>query len=839
MKRGALESRFGVLVLAALTGACGPAAPKAENASHPITARTDVRTAKDRPPLVVIAREGDPAAAVGFAVTTAGDADDTETAVALAGVVEHRLASERAAGREAEVIPSSDGFRGSIVVANATEAERAATAIRLALTTPIGEPDLAAAKKKLAALAARPLPDPALLRFARCTGAPYGTPTTASSSAKLDLGALERARASAVSLPRVSVAAVGPPAIADSVFTTLSHGPAWKAIATAAPATPTDALDVAIYEATAEAAPHRGAREAHTTIHVTLDLAGGAAAVALAEALGEPSGPLAIRLGDLDLPLRVRELTATSHVAGGCVGVVLEAAPDLKSAGSASADRVDPARSSDLASRVGDALALVQLEAEASLADLPIRDGHRLAERLGDAREAAEHAAWWLLGPATLASGKLAGSAAVGLARRSPEAGALDATRAAIAKAVTRARAEWQKPVVSARSRTEAGQGELWALVASPCGTDSESDADAGLSALFVTAAAEVSPNDRDLRLEPWIAADGVGVVAHGPAHDGESHAAHARRIAGAAARAFGSEPLRPSALAHARATLLRRDPRSSGALFTLASALAPQHPSWVFPLGGDAAVARASDAAITARAHTLRSAPLRVGLLAAHAAQTGAAEAAVDRWIPRHAGERACATPAAAPPPRPGTYAAPFVPGSEPEAYLAFPFPPGDEAARAAAEVIVAALDGEGGLLDRAIGHGGATPLAREASAKIVGWPRAPAIALRVVAPQAGLDAVVMQLRALVDRIQKAGLEPTAFDRASSLVARRETTALLPPRARLVSTWRGEDARGRATADVVRAFAAKSLAEDAMVVVAARPPRPPTTPDASSPKAP
>jgi hypothetical protein len=165
------------------------------------------------------------------------------------------------------------------------------------------------------------------------------------------------------------------------------------------------------------------------------------------------------------------------------------------------------------------------------------------------------------------------------------------------------------------------------------------------------------------------------------------------------------------------------------------------------------------------------------------------------------------------------------------PEAYLAFPFAPGDARARAAAATVAAALDGEGGLLERALGAGG---LSLSSSARIVGWPRAPALAVRVLGPQATLDAAVMQARALLDRLHQGGLGASDLERALVALDREAAAASLDPRARLIATWRDEPVpspaqpapSARATAEEVRAFASRALGEDAMVIVAARPAR-------------
>ena len=218
-------------------------------------------------------------------------------------------------------------------------------------------------------------------------------------------------------------------------------------------------------------------------------------------------------------------------------------------------------------------------------------------------------------------------------------------------------------------------------------------------------------------------------------------------------------------------------------------------------------------------------------------AAQGDAALRAADRWIDRRV--RRCARvsrrrrPRAAP--RPGTYAIEPRAGAAPEAYLAFPFAADDDKARAAATLVAAALDGDGGLLEKALGGAGSpSGLARSWSARVVGWPRAPALVVRIVSTQAALDSAVMQARALVDRVKKSGLAAADHERATAAAAREAVAVALDPRARVVATWRGEPIpsaaqplpRGRASVDDVRAFAAKYLGEESMVVVAARPPR-------------
>jgi len=904
MARRALANTVRALAATIALGGCGPAAPATapSNGSRAQALLPDVRRAKDRPPVVLVVREGDPSSTLGIAVTTAGlegGDDDPEIAVALAGMIEGRLAAK---GLAPIVMPSWSGYRATVLVATADGAAAATDAVREALAATVDDRDVLAAKKKLAALAGRPLRDASLARFARCVGSPHALPQRAGKSGD-DLSAprLERWRVAAHGLGRVAVSVAAPRATAESVAAAIARGPAWKAGApapvpasggaapaavaggSAAPSASTNgasgangangasgAIDVDVYEAAAEMS---GA----TVIHATLEVGSGSDAVSTAEALGDPHGPLASRLAALDLPFRLREVIGTAEPRGGCVGIVLEAA----------APASPSAAASDVATRVADAVALVHVEAQVHLAEGGSGpDGRTLARRAGDAREAAERAAWWALADtwtgAKASAGAMRGSVAVGVPLRrgsSPRAageGALEPAREMLAAAVSRATLSWQKPVAEGRVRVEQGQGETWVLIASPCGADGESDADTGLTALFTIAASEMAKTSPDARVEPWIVPDGAGLLVHGPAVAGETASAQARRLADVVARSFASEPVTIGAVTRARAGLLHHDLHPEGAaLGTIGAALAPGHASWFDAFGRDETIARSADASVLARGQALRAGPLRVAVLAnVDAAQGEAALRAADRWIDRRVGDaRACRPSAPPAAPRSGTYAVEPRAGAAPEAYLAFPFAANDEKARAAAAIVAAALDGEGGLLEKAFGAGagagasasagagagagasasadagagasagadaggpivGADALGAQAwSARVVGWPKAPALVVRVVGTQVTLDSAVMQARALVDRVKKSGLAPADQERATAAAAREAVAIALDPRARVVATWRGEPIpsaaqplpRGRPGIDDVRAFAAKYLGEETMVVVASRPPR-------------
>ncbi len=815
--KGALR-RTAVWLAAGLMAACAPACVGARPALAPAMASRP--TGDRRPRLAVLTRQGDARGAVAVAVTTDGLAPNSGAlaGVALAALVEARLAARNVS---ATAVGGWDGWRARLLVDSPADAARVVTAVRDALLAPVGaaDPALPAVARKVAALGARPLPDPALADVARCTGEVYAVGDAAPQAREL-----EAWRAAAHGLGRVAIAVVGDAALADAAAQALAAAPAWPSAApVVASAWPPAHGPPAVYEAS-EIEPG-GAR-----VVVTARTAAPEAAVAAAPVLGDPQGPLASRLAALPAPARVRSVIATAHVDGGCVAVTIDlAARDL---------------TADAPGRVATVAALARQEVAVEIADgvAPPDLGSELTRRASDPRDAAERAAWWSL------AGRRAGEPdaepcielTVGVSPRdgaSPGAG-VDAIRAEI----DRATVAWHSSVVEARTFVERGQGEAWVLLASPCGTGPEASGDAGIGATVAMAAsASAADGARDAQVEPFVAADGVGVLVHGPARPGESAQAHARRLADAAARAFAADAIDPARVAEARTVLLARaaltDARAIG---ELAGALAPGHPSWVDPQGTLFGLGSVSDDSVAARAAAVRAGPLRVAVVAnADAAQADAAVRAIDRWVARKPGDaRACPAVAAPAAPKPGTYSVDLPAGALSEAVLAIPLPAGDAAARADATWLAAALEGSDGLLAHVLGgdrDATGPSLARAWGADVVGASPASALVVRVVARDASIDDAVAQVRALLDRLRHGALREEDRSRAAAVVTRQRLATSLDPRARAVALWRGEassptpsgTASAPPTLDELHAFSAAWVHDESLVIVAARPPRP------------
>jgi hypothetical protein len=834
-----MRARVAALALASLVGvpALTTGCAGAANGQRALSAagadareRDDWRRAEGRPPLVVIAREGDPRSAVVIALTTEGIAPEhgAEVPVALAALVESRVGS--IPGAAVSVVPSGDGLRARGLAASAAEAVALVSAFRGALLTPVTSAELAPVRKKLAALAARPLADAALDAAVKCTGEAMAAPGSHVDADGPNVETLEAWRHAAAGLGRLAMATAGSAAIGDAVADAIAKGATWPEAA----AIETDAKtadDARVYDATGDVP----AGAARVTLAANAVRAEDAARAA--QDLGDPNGALAARLGGLDAPAKLRDVTATAHAHGGCVVVTFEiASHDL---------------AVDAPARLATAIALARQEMSTELADAhdDALSARGIARREGDPRDAADVAAWWALSspdPSALsASGEPRVAAAIGLST-GREAGPNDASVSSKASAVRaeidRAVVAWHEPVVEARTRVERGQGELWVALGSPCGTLAEMANDAGLGAAFAMAAADradVALRRSGARAEAWAAPDGIGVIVHGPALLGESAEAQARRLGDAVGRSFAAEPIDRAAVSRARARLLGEGERDDArALVTLADAIAPGHPSWMAPMGPLDALGRSSDAAVAARASALRAGPLRVAVIAnTSAAQAEAAVHAVDRWIARRPGEaRACPMASTPAPARPATYTVDTRSGGGSSAWLAIALPAGDAAARSEASFVAAALDGADGLLAHALGGG----LAHAWSARVVGGPGASALVVRIESAPGALDAAVAQARALFDRVRQGSLVEADRARAAALLADRDLAASLDPSRRASALWRDppRDAShdpahdSPPTLDALRSFASTTLRDDALVIVAVRPPRPaPTKP--------
>ena len=275
------RSASAALVLAVALAACGggPGAVAPGGAGRGARARS---TGEGRPPVSAVTRAGDAQGAIAVAVTTEGIAPERGAvpAVALAALVEARLASRA----QVATVGGWGGWRLRALVPSAAGAAPLVDAIREAMLGPVAtdDPAMAAVKRKVEALAQRPLADRAMVDVARCTGEPFGLGGDTSPTAQ----ELEAWRVAAQGAGRVAFATAGDEPLAVAVTDALAAGPTWPTAAPVVPpAWPAADAPVIVYDASSEIAP------GGASIVVLARTAVPERAVALAPALGDARGP--------------------------------------------------------------------------------------------------------------------------------------------------------------------------------------------------------------------------------------------------------------------------------------------------------------------------------------------------------------------------------------------------------------------------------------------------------------------------------------------------------------------------------------------------------------------
>ncbi len=812
------RSHWGILVATTLLAACGsgPAPVRAPAATGTHAALPEggpgpieVKHLDGRPRLTLVTREGDPSPAIAAVFATgAGSA----TTVALAAVVEVRL---RAAGLDADVRADRDAFRARFLT-DAAHAPAILAALASAMARPIaaGSPEIALAAQRLQSLKRNPLDAPELAAASACTGALGIAPGEAipDLSTEAGLAGLEGARRAVLHAGDVAIAAVGPAAFGAAITQALARSEGWPTSAAAPLPVPWPDADTAgVY--TLPAVDPRAPGGVGPLERVTLAVLAGdpVAAAAAAERLGAPDSPLVARLRLLPEAWRVTQVAGVARARGGCVALTMEATqhgtgpmPEEGAALAAATARREVA--AEIFGARGASAAVVATQ----------------ILRAADPREAAARAAWWSLSSADPAA-PARWTAALGIPPVRDREGA---EAAAGAPGDARFHAEVVHALASSagtenRAAIERGQGELWLLLASPCGVAEETAADAGRSALAVLAAVESRRLAEGVALEPWITPDGIGVLAHAPARDErETPNELARRVADAAARTLTAASPSPEAAAAARASALEAIERRLGpqgtAFAAFAAAISPGHPSWVDPFGLWSPVAGAGAEALRLRALALAQGPLRLAVIAnADAAQAAAANDAVDRWLAPLASARTChaGSPSA---PRPGHHEA-KLPSSAPlaQGLVGVPVPPPGAPGRDLAEITAAALEG---MLTSALRDADAT-----ASARLVGGARAPALVVDVRASDGGLASALDTVKALLLRLPTAATDAD-LARAAAAVTRREREARADPRRRLVDLWSGRPPPAAPPSPAAwRSFLGATFTESALVVVEGR----------------
>jgi hypothetical protein len=714
---------------------------------------------EDHPRMNLVERLGDPAAAVAFAV--AHDLGSVAS-TALGALLEARLERRGVAGVESR--PHELGFELRAPANSPTDARNFVQAAALALATPIGarEPGIRLAEERVKALASRTWPSPVDAALGRCSGE---LGVTARAKAQEFPGSelpLESWRKQAYSANRVAFAALGGPELLDAASQALVRTDPWPGEPAAHDLWPAD--DFADTDDSTSA----------KRLGIALRVEDGAAAIGAARALGQRNSALTARLGALGIEWKLARVIATTRVRGACLRLDLEAS-----------EREVVPTTDDVART-----AHLVLD-EARLALLARPDQRFALEQsvlvTTDPRDAAGVAAWLAL------AGRLpAGRRKRLVGYQGPLAGARPAP-GEFGRKLESLDGTAHQGVLDVVYRVEPGQGDVWLLLASPCGTYAETAATAGTEALMVRALAEKKPEIGDVTVEPWVTPDGVGFMAHGPRLGPEETAeAQARRVGSALGRALVGTVLTSMDVQATKSLLLGElGPEPRAGYFAALDLAQPGRPSRLEPRGSWRSLADLGGDAVEARRLGFIRGPLRLGVIANwNVQQVAAAQAGIERWLGglRAGGER-CAAPAGVAPKSGKVVLEAKASTRGVAAYVVVPLPDGLGSARREAEWTSYLLGRPGGWLERALGARTATATA---TARMLGGRNAAALLVEVYAAEDQADAVVAQVRSLIEQLGRGSADARDADVARRAFERWEAESQAEPRRRLVDAWHG-----------------------------------------------
>jgi hypothetical protein len=755
-------------------------------------ARVERVSVEARPSLVLLEREGDPQPAVALAF--AHDLGSPASA-ALASLVAERLAMR---GFPA-VRTDAHGLGASVstLVADGAQAARFFREATAAMHSPVrpGDPVLGRVSNRLRTLQGRTWLGVAEQNVARCSGefglesgAPRADPGLPSWTTTL-----ERWRARVASTRTVRLAAVGPRALLEEAADAVRELPAWpEGDAPDDPWPDADYVGIDLSPVPAK------------SLAIALRVGEARRALDAAHQLALPNARLRVRLAALAHGWKLSRVTATTRPRGACLRLDL-AGPLVEDPSWADAAR----------------LATVGLEEmrEALAATPPLHsNADESLIRPADPRRAASAAAW-----RGLADQQPPGPDRHAVAFATHFVGTPAEARAQLVAALKREAELRRGPKLDVRVRAEAGQAEVWALLASPCAASAASPTTDAAPALFVTAAALLQSRSDSVMVEPWVSPLGVGLIAHGPrAFPGEAPELQARRIASALGRLLlRAAEIGTDTLLSARTELLDEvgsSPRP-GWWLTL-GALSHGHVGWLDPHGSWESLRDATLEGTREQWRRFLSGPLRLAVVTNFdAGQAQQLQTTLQHWLrPLLTPSWTCpAPPVGNAPSGEQRLRGRAAQGSDALAYIAAPVPVGQfEQARWTAWL----LNRPGGWLARSLEQ---PALVSSAAARVVGRPEFAALVVEARALDGRLDQAVAQLRALLDRLAAGAANLTDFASARTAFAAARANMALEPRNRLAQLWAGPEPQPVASLKALRAFHA-SLRSDRLTVVVVDP---------------
>lgn len=769
---------------AAALGACAstPAGPP-PGAAAISASRVTNQDDPYRPRLTLVEREGDPQGGVAVAVYVPAS---PSAALAVSILVEARL---RDAGLElASVQPSASGFIVHALAPSPEDVGRFVEVANSALLSPVSAPE---AERVAARWRTAPPPRASAASdaaVARCSGElllPPDAEGPASVPTRLAVWL------ASVLAGDVAFAVVGARDYLDAGVEARSDLAAWTRLGT------TGAVQFQGELAGAQPTP-----TGSQSLSVALWGVPSAAAIAGAERLGQADGLLSVRLAAGFPPWSVWRVASNLNRGGACLRVDLRASgapPSLEAVAVSVDGTVD---------EIEHTLARLEAAPWAVAKQVLVTEGPD---------QAAAVAAWQAL-TAAVPNGAAPPRRMVHYTGPLADGASTErATRGFVAPSAARA------PELDPRRSVEAGQGQFWMLLASPCGTGTEDGASAGALALALHATAAGAAAGSGVALEPWLAVDGMGLLAHaGPASPQERPSAQAERVAEALARALLVAGPAPDVIAASRETLLQALP--SGVAPGLALAMrqtTANHPSYLDARGTWASLTAISARGVQLERQRFLRTKLRLASLGNHdEAQLEAAERRLEALLGSVDPGVAECPPRGSVAPVPGKYLIDASGMRQADAVVAIPLPAAVGGPSEEARWTEHLMNRPGGWLNQALQKPGLVSTAR---ARALGGAAAAALIIEVHAVDDKHEEAVAQVRGLLERLRAGAATAADVKIARDHVARNEAGRRLNPRGRLVDLWYGEK-RSPATLESLHALHRAAFEAGREVVVMTKP---------------
>jgi len=563
-----------------------------------------------KPNLIVIVRDGDPVAVLAFAART--EAQPVEI-VALTNILQRRLLIP--VGRF-ELFPSSFGLTLVVVLGSPKEASQAVQQLDSALSTPIDprQLDEATLDQVRSIVGPAQTAGPGDAALADCSGELVVDAKQLDSlktKAKLR-DAIERVRLEFHSQNNARFAYVGRRDIALSVERTLGQLQPWP-MAKSSGALPIGGSKDSVSYSSSKGKLRR--------LSIAWRVDSAARAAVAARVLRFKGSPFLTQMSSLDVDWKIDMISAIARGVGACLRIDLSIPSDATSISVPNLETTTRLATSE--SRIALETATTP---NAEYLDI-------IAE--SDPRLAARRTAWY-----SLSTPESVPRMQLNIHVRTSQT---DSPALAIDPALHAALASKAPPVLDFVYRMEAGQGEQWMLLASPCGTAGERSNDAGSGAAWAKSIARRYSGHLGVTVEPWLAPDGLGFIAHSsPINQAESSQSLAARLGNALGSIVTTGSVTGAELATAREdALLRIGPTSRRAWWLLVDALSPNRPSLLEPLGSFDSIRNLDLAALRASRMKWLRGPLRVGtLLNRGDNQLVPLNSALHRWLDPHRGD-------------------------------------------------------------------------------------------------------------------------------------------------------------------------------------------------------